>query len=489
MIKKTSLLLIIAGVLFVSTTAYCQPRGAMQRKQGDRPRQGERPRHVEKTPAELSSAVITITIGGADGSIKPLLGVNAGPVPSGDKGNADVTAAYMDCGVNMVRTHDFYGPMDLAAVYPDINADPLSQASYNFSASDNVFTAIAGSEFEPYIRLGDSYNNVRIPANDQQRKNLVQAGCEFIRHYRRGSLKEEPNSGFRYVEIWNEPDNKKFWPAGFEDFLPYFAQSFSALKLEFPNLKIGGPGFVVASYKIPQARKNVGDFLTYLKERGIKLDFLSYHIYSNDPSEYYDSALFYRQALERAGFTGCELHITEWNSESERSGIEFRVGEKAAPYLTAHWIALQQAGVDVACFYRGTDTSINMPTFFGMFYADGREKPAAKAFKLWKAFSECNTRLTIKTGIDLLDSAPKVYAELKPLWILAGKGAETGTMLLVSNIGDKAISYTVQRQNSNPIRSISVTEINSPKANVASYSSDKPTLSIGPLTVQLLKIE
>ncbi|HOW43471.1 MAG TPA: hypothetical protein PLF03_07370 [Candidatus Omnitrophota bacterium] len=490
MIKKTPILLLtlLCGI-FLSDITYGQPRNLNRRSENTRQAGQQKPARrfqVAREPVTLNESEITLAIGETIGSIKPLLGVNAGPVPSGEPNNADVTAAYRNCGVTLVRTHDFYGPLDLSVSYPDINADPANPASYDFSAGDKVFAAIINAGFEPYIRLGDSYNNARIPANGQQRKNLEQAGCEFIRHYRSGA-NNGFTSNFRYVEIWNEPDNKQFWPGNYKDFFPYFAQTFAALKQQFPDLKVGGPGFVVASYKIPQARENVRTFLAYLKERNLKPDFISFHIYSNDPGEYYDEVLFYRREAQNAGFADCELHMTEWNTEERRNTNSFRTGDKAAAHLTASWIAMQEAAIDAAFFYRGTDTNINQPQFYGMFYADGREKPAAKAFKLWGEFSACSRKRAVKTGIRLLDDAPQIDGELKPLWILAGEESPKKLFLLLSNIGSKEIHYTLQLPG--PSRSIWVTEIGPPNDTKTSYTADTPTLLIKSLAIQLVKIE
>ena len=438
-----------------------------------------------RSPVILKEQNITFTIGGPDGELKPLLGVNAGPAPSGEQDNSDVTAGYLDCGVNMVRTHDFYGPLDLSACYPDIKADPLSPGSYDFSASDKTFKTILDADIEPYMRLGDSYNNVRIPADEQQRGNLIRAGCEFIGHYQSGS---EAGSGVRYVEIWNEPDNKQFWPAGFETFLPYFAGAFTALKQQFPGIKAGGPGFAAAAYKVPQGRRNVELFLSYLKEHNINPDFLSFHLYSNDPAEYYDSGVFYRQAAQNAGFSNCELHMTEWNTDTRNENKAFRTGEKAAAYLTAAWIAMQQAGIDKAFFYRGTDTNINQPLFYGMFYANGKEKPAAKAFKLWKQMSVCGSKHTVLTGITLLDSAPQVSGDLKPLWTLCGESSPGTLLLLISNIGTQTINYTLAAGD-RPLPGVKVHELGADSEEIKTYTSDTPNLAIKSLTVQLIQID
>jgi len=47
--------------------------------------------------------------------------------------------------------------------------------------------------------------------------------------------------------------------------------------------------------------------------------------------------------------------------------------------MTAAWIGLQEQGVDVSLFYRGTDPSLDLPTFYGLFFADGRPKRIAMA--------------------------------------------------------------------------------------------------------------
>ncbi len=90
--------------------------------------------------------------------IKPLLGVNAGPAPVGEAETVDLSSEYTALGVNYVRTHDFYGPLDLAVMYPDRTADPAVKDSYNFTESDLRWRAIVDCGAQPYFRLGDSYS-------------------------------------------------------------------------------------------------------------------------------------------------------------------------------------------------------------------------------------------------------------------------------------------------------------------------------------------
>ncbi|MBN2452855.1 MAG: hypothetical protein JXB40_01160 [Candidatus Omnitrophica bacterium] len=442
---------------------------------------------AERTPARLAKDKISISVGAPNGSIAPLLGVNAGPSPAGAKGNAELTVEYQVAGVTMVRTHDYYGPFDLSVIYPDINADPLKPESYDFTQTDKIFDSIRDGGFEPYLRLGDSYNNVRIPRNERELMNLSAAAVEVARRYIEKSC-DGLGPEIRYVEIWNEPDFKRFWPGDFDMFLLFFTETFSKLKKEFPKIKVGGPGFVVSTYKVPEQRAVAGHFFDYLRIRGIIPDFISFHMYSNDPAEYYDAALFYRDAALKAGIKKAKIHITEWNTEREGHGRNITFGREAAPRITAIWIALQEAGVDASLIYRGNDTNIDKPDFYGIFTADGREKPAAKTFTLWEEMTRYPRRCIVQTGVSLIDRVPSVKGELSPLWILAGDNGKGDCALLIANIGDQELRCTLDAGPS-PIESLSITEILGPDADTSSRTVSGDRLLVAPFSVQLVKFE
>jgi len=416
--------------------------------------------------------------------VKPLLGINAGPIPSGEPQNADLTDQYRWAGIRAVRTQDFYGPLDLSVMYPDLGADPERQGSYDFASSDKAFAAILQAGIEPYLRLGDSYNNARVPANGRELENYTRAAVKVVQHYRQGAM-DGFQGRFRYVEIGNEPDNRRFWPARYEDFFPFFAGVFRQLKQSMPGLKIGGPGFVVASYKIPAQREKVARFLGYLESHGITPDFISFHLYSDDPAEYYDIVQFYRREAKKHGMEKAELHISEWNTET--GGLAVRIGRKAAPYVTACWIALQEAGADASHLFRGTDTNIDHPGFYGIFYADGRKKPAANAFHLWSKMARFSERLEVRTGEELLDALPSVSGSLKPLWLLAGRDRDGNMGVLLANIGPQFIAYDLALPK--PVGQIEVLTLDSPEGEIiADQNKGGTSLVLKPMSVQFLSI-
>jgi len=379
---------------------------------------------VAPTPNAPTDCVIRI--GAPDGDvIRPLLGVNTGPLPAGkNSDNPDLTQAYQAIGINMVRTHDYYGPLDMGEIYPDQNADPNDPTSYHFKESDRVFRAILTGGFEPYFRLGDSWNvrglEERAPVDFD---NWIRAAVFVIRRYYEMSI--QAGNPMRYVEIWNEPDNKQFWDGTDIEFYDLFARTANAIKEEFPDLEVGGPGFTPGGALTPYGKKRTENFLSYLQSHQVPLDFFSWHIYANDPDAFTTAAMFYREQLDAHGFNDVESHITEWNTSVKQSrepgAADLRYTAQGASIMSAAWIGLQQQHVDVSTFYRGPDPDINAPQFYGMFYADGNPKPIALVFSFWSKIVGHSSRL-------------EVSAESQnDLWLLAGRNESGEIALLIAN--------------------------------------------------------
>lgn len=406
-------------------------------------------------PSCTRAAGVTLVIGEPGGTIRPLLGVNAGPVAETRQGEFfDATAWYRRIGVAGVRTHDFYGYLDMSTLYPDQNADPSSPSSYNFEASDRMFLAILAGGFEPYLRLGDSWNSgaqfpspkARAPTN---RANWTRAAVEVVRHYRALA-----GSRLRYVEIWNEPDHRQFWDASPHEFHVLFDETARALKTEFPELRIGGPGFTAAAVLLPKGRFVVESFLDYLQKRQTPLDFLSWHLYSNDPNVFADAARFYRKELNDRGFRKVESHLTEYNTDERRrppgiSAPELRLGGMGASVMSAAWIALQNENVEAAFFYRGTDLSVDQPGFYGMFRANGVPKRTALGFSFWSRLAGCSRRLTVTV----------LETDQPPLWMLAGKTPSGDIQLLISNPSPQEVRWNISSAGGRTVSGLIIEEI------------------------------
>ena len=416
-----------------------------------------------------SIADLTLTLGAPTGAtIQPLTGINIGPIPAGAKNNADLTDAYHAAGITMIRTHDYYGPLDMATMYPDQSADPHDPASYNFTESDRVFASILAGGFEPYLRLGDSWNNGRgyPPANPRaptSPSNWAQAAVEVTRHYL--DMSRQAGVEMRYVEIWNEPDGGKFWDGTRDEFYSLFDATARALKQEFPDLLVGGPGFTPAGALSQKGQAFVRGLLEYAQAHQTPFDFLSWHMYSNDPQDYMKAAQFYRAELDAHGFESMPMQVSEWNTEARGrdksiTDEEARIGGRGAAILTAAWIALQQNGVTESMLYRGPDPDINAPTFYGIFYADGTPKRSALAFTLWSEFTQYSQAINL------------TLSEPNGLWILAGQNASGEIVILFANPTDQPITLTLLQPDGTPVTSSTIQIVNDASEAIQESTGD-----------------
>lgn len=347
------------------------------------------------------TASFTVDVNVTNGLIRPLLGINTGPFAADTNNCVHIEGPYKDIGVTEVRTHDFYGPVDMCEMYPDTEADPDDPGSYNFTNSDERMAHIHNNGHTVFLRIGNSYNYGEYPyfaAPPSNTAHWIEASKNVIRHYTEGLW-----NGFFYpvqrVEIWNEPDNPQFWGGTKAQFFDLYEQTALALRSSFPNLLIGGPGLAPSSY-LADTNYPI-DFLSYCKDHSVPLDFFSWHLYSDSPSDFENAARFYRGLLNANGFTNTENCISEWHIQSDA----LRTNALGAAILAASWIGLQLADVERSHLFRGQDPTNNFDIFYGLFRADGSYKKPAYVFKAWSMMARQGFRLASSgshTGVAFL---------------------------------------------------------------------------------------
>ena len=431
--------------------------------------------------AGAGAADASFALGGSVGAMAALTGVNTAPLASGSTYN--FAGQMQSIGVKRVRTHDFYGPLDMAVMYPDRSKDPNQLSSFNFAQSDSYFAAIRDGGFEPYFRLGDSSSN-STPPPDGYLANWVQAGVNVVRHYRSGQW-----NGFTtvlpHVEIWNEPDSSHFWPPPYTptQFYRLYADTAKALRTAFPDLKIGGPGVTQGTAQTSAGQAWLRGFLDYVRSSGAPLDFLSWHAYTNTPSDFSTAAAFYRAELDARGFTATEQHVTEWNTDSSNppSGIsaaDVRTGGAGAAINTANWITLQEAGIPLAMFYRAFEPAMSVgSTFYGMFIGDGSPKKVALAAQLWNEAARYPTRLAVATS-----------GTTSGLKVLGASNAAGQYALLVANTSATARTWTFALPGGAPLANyrMHLQTVNDGNAQVQHSLPASTTISLPGYTTQLL---
>ena len=369
-------------------------------------------------PLWLAGQTVTLDQNTTNGVFEFTFGVSTGPLGTGT--NPPVTTGLRESGVTLIRTHDYYGPLDMVAMYPNQAADPALAASYNFTASDNQYRAIVTNGFTPYFRLGNSYTagSPYLPTNTA---NFIEACVTVIRRYTNTATWGA--NVLRQVEIWNEPDNARFWDQGGTNrqrFYDFYTAVTTRLRAEFPGLQLGGVGWTAGAATTTSGSNYLAGFLGAVRTAGAPVDFLSWHLYSNTPQDFVDQARFYRAQLDAYGFTNATAHVSEWNTYNRQSGDPLvRTSLPGASADTAAFIAQVQEGVTTSMIYRSVDPDINAPEFYGLFYFDANPKAPAVAARLWK------TLLTHTNRVSLTNANTN-------LWMLAGR-ADTNLALLISN--------------------------------------------------------
>lgn len=314
------------------------------------------------------------------GEIRSFSGINCGPIPVHTSATqTDLTPRFREIGIDMVRTHDFYGPTDVSAIFPDWSADPTDASRYDFAASDAHVASIVDGGFEVFFRLGESASDndsLRQPPPDFDR--WAEVCRHIVMHYNEGWA-DGYRHGIRYWEIWNEPDLEGFWAGTAEAYYELYGTTAALLKQHDPDLKIGGP-----------CTSHVGDerfagaFLDYVTFRGLPLDFYSWHTYTDSPHELYRNATNVRALLDSYGLEDCENINTEWNIDI-LSPQRDKDNAKNAAFTACSLAVFQDAGIDRAFRYRATqDDSSRLGLMLGfdlsLFTADGTYKRPALSY-------------------------------------------------------------------------------------------------------------
>lgn len=387
-------------------------------------------------------ADITVKLNESNGTFKKLHGVNNGPVTYGSLVN--VTKYYQKVEIPLVRLHDPNWPhpreIDIHHIFPDMNKDPLDPANYDFSTSDEYMRTVVNTGADVLVRLGESIEHTDKkyfvhPPQDYQK--WAEVCIQIIRHYNEGWA-DGFHYGITYWEIWNEPDNPPaMWSGTPEDYYRLYEVAASAIKQAFPQLKVGGPA-LARPYKTEFA----DNFLAYVRDRKLPLDFYSWHAYTSDVKVVQRIANYVREHLDQYGFEKTESHFNEWNyfeadfrtiwnEHSEfirRRTFERAKNEVGAAYVASVLTALQDLPVDHANYYDGQPTAV----FCGLFDYYGAPRKAYHAFEAFYQITKLPERVVT------------AHQECEGLYTLAGKDEQGSSAVMISNYEGKSRFYSIK---------------------------------------------
>ena len=337
------------------------------------------------------------------GCVKPLHGINNTPVVYRGR-----LPELQDAGIPYVRLHDTGGPfggthlVDVPNVFPDFEADPLDERSYDFAYTDAYFQTLAASGLKPFYRLGVTIENhyylrpyrVRPPRDFQRWADIC---CQIIRHYNEGWANGF-HYGIEYWEIWNEPESEAMWQGTPEEYFELYATAARTIRRRFPRLKVGGYAgcgfFAVTRPDCSAQRRGYLDFfhkfLEFMKNatEEIPLDFFSWHLYTQDPHETAAHAHYGKEGLTAAGLVKTESILDEWNYiEHDTCDIDQEPWDAmremaGAAFVAATFALLQKAPVDKAMYY----DALPSRKYGGLYLYP--ENKVSRTYYVFKAFNE-----------------------------------------------------------------------------------------------------
>ncbi len=284
---------------------------------------------------------------------------------------------------------------DYFEVYP-------KRGVYNWKLLDRSVDAIlaAGAKplmcitFKPKI-LFPEIDQKKVEPNDlKQWEKLI---YELVKHYN-----TDKKYGIEYWEIANEPDIGEaggcpylFTPANYPGF---YEHTVKAVKRADPAAKVGGPA--LANYKSPI----LPALLKYCSNKKVPVDFVSWHMYNDDPENFKNSILHVKKLLKNYPKLKCETTINEWNVSFGASLMKHLALPEYQPCFIIEVINnMIEQGLSNCCYYHIRNVNGSKDTYsflsrngaagaadgqnylfnlLGLFDYQGIMRPAYFSFKL-----------------------------------------------------------------------------------------------------------
>jgi xylan 1,4-beta-xylosidase len=316
--------------------------------------------------ANLRPVTVTTEV---SGTLRPFNGATGAPgaefAGRPDEAKIDISEAYKRARIDLIRTHDAFGPGDIDAkfgsaknlplnipaerdalnIFPDMSVDADDPKSYNFGPTDRLIASIKGVSAETIFRIGRSIGADPTPPADLEK--YAQIARHIVLHYNQG-WDHGFHDGLRYWEVWNEPDFRVFWTGTPQQYYDLYEKVARAVKAADPKALIGGPTISKPLDATPYRE----GFLDFVRAKKLPLDFFVWHYYtmdSNDPQTLVDIGKEIRSILDAHGFRSTKNVLDEWNVDLFDRALS-KAGRAA--FAVTSLIYMLNAPIDLQAYYR-----------------------------------------------------------------------------------------------------------------------------------------
>jgi len=288
-----------------------------------------------------------------------------------------------------------------------------SKGTYNFKSMDKVVDLVSESGSEPMMNicfkpkvLFPKIDPAIVEPNDRAEwDRLIEA---MVRHYKDRGTK------ITYWEVMNEPDIGE-------------AGGCAAILRADPDARVGGPALANPNSPILPA------LLDYCAKHQTPLHFISWHIYSSNPSAIRDTIVRkHKQLAEYPALRGVETFLDEWNVSLLQP---LRDRQFQPCYVAESIYQMLDAGLDFGCYYHIRDYHVDQDNFdrfmtpkgsaamakwwnrnhqnSGLFDYENNVRPAYYAFKLLTRLTGDRLRLETSDphihGLATYDARAGIY--------------------------------------------------------------------------------
>jgi len=313
----------------------------------------------------MLNRVIAVDFEKKTGKIKPMHGINGGPRLGGYNLPIDFSDEYTEMKVPFVRTDSSAGEyglnqfINIHCIFPDFDADPELEESYNFLPTDLYIASVIGTGAEIFYRLGESsepYSRklyVRAPKDIEKWASV----CEHIvMHYNEGWA-----NGFKYNikywEIWNAPDSAEGFVGDPKEYFELYGITARRLRERFPKIRIGAYGMrgfyslnrLDATEEMKTYVPFMQQFFSYVASTETPLDFFTWACYTSNPEELAMHIKYARTYLDGAGLRRTKSIICEYNAQ-RKGGTPIPLSREFPTELGASLILAQKNALDMMMY-------------------------------------------------------------------------------------------------------------------------------------------
>jgi xylan 1,4-beta-xylosidase len=241
-----------------------------------------------------------------------------------------------------------------------------------------------------------------------------------------------------YWEVGNETDIGEsggcpYLIPGAAEYAAYYRMTAEPIRATFSQAKVGGPAVANGDGAL------LPGFLDRCARDGARLDFISWHLYADDPRRHARLAEKYRKLLaEKFPARRPEMLVTEWNKGFERVSVEEQAfAPRRAAAAAAIILAMTDARVDGSFYYHLWDQDCSVEEFRpffrdpGIMYHHWNEVP--HRFGLFGVGQEVRPQYFVYQMLGRLGGRrARARSGAEDLRVLAGKDRGRSAVLLVN---------------------------------------------------------